>query len=308
MDGINVIDLKKNELATFPIYRATGSNTVNGLIVRPDLTKLMWLETYGTDTIMMESDQNGKRSSPLFNISRTIYTDLYYDPYGNRYLLVMPQTQATKISGMIIIDFNEKTILKSINFEINFSRQKNWQTKNVRIRDDWLYFFVKQSQYIGHIYRCSISSQNYTHGMNDSISIIIDNIHLTSCIVVTGDNSRSPFILYDPMIRKETNWKKHCNENVCVRQDIDFCIPINQTHSQCTNGEVFEINKNHNEMLIYKIIISVLASIIILILIIYFLFFSKQRARFYQIRLKKLNRVESSKLQMKTPATNEIAE
>ncbi|OTF78206.1 hypothetical protein BLA29_009308, partial [Euroglyphus maynei] len=55
MDGINVIDLKKSELATFPIYRATG--TVNGLIVRPDLTKLMWLETYGTDTIMMESDQ-----------------------------------------------------------------------------------------------------------------------------------------------------------------------------------------------------------------------------------------------------------
>ena len=71
MDGINVIELKKNELATFPIYRATGSNTVNGLIVRPDLTKLMWLETYGTDTIMMESDQ-------VYNFVFVFFVHIYF--------------------------------------------------------------------------------------------------------------------------------------------------------------------------------------------------------------------------------------
>lgn len=151
----------------------------------------------------------------------------------------MPQTQATKISGMIILDYDDKKILKSMNFEINFSRQ-NWATKNVRIRADSLYFFVKQSGNFGKIYRCSISSQNHTNVMNDSSpssssSIMIDNVHQTSCILITADNSRSPFMLYDPLMRKESEQKKHCNENVCVRQDIDFCIPINDTHSQCTN-------------------------------------------------------------------------
>lgn len=66
---------------------------------------------------------------------------------------------------------------------------------------------------------------------------------------------------------------------------------------------------NLQQMKILYIVLIVFAAVLLLGLIgLIFLFLSKKKVRFYQIRLKRINRVNSSKMGVKPQSDEEIAD
>ncbi|KAF7493005.1 hypothetical protein SSS_07761 [Sarcoptes scabiei] len=290
---IDLLDLKKTILSTFNLYKTSGSRIINKLLLRPDLVRLVWLESDSNflNSSIYEADQNGKNLIRLKEIPSKIMTDLLFHNRSEYLIALMQQTDPTRSGiAMRIENLNETK-----HFEI---QSPNSTIREVHLYQDRLIFLVTENQKERDI----ITSVR----IND---LIEGRKRWPTLMALESKRKISTFLIYE----RESRWRldstnSPCHNNICKRTEFDFCIPINQTHSQCSSGELFALNEDLDARFFTILTIGILFALILLIFLIYFLFFSKQKSRFYQIRLKKLKRVESSKLQVKPPATEEIAE
>lgn len=172
----------------------------------------------------------------------------------------------------------------------------------------------------------------------------IDYFDVNLKLETNGTGSRSILLEMNPRYNRTRfiapmDWKSRPNvEDRCVnhlcKHDLDFCIPNTPETYTCMLNvsqqyvelqklsfiicfplqlhQIYEtyltIGQLYRNKLFLIAIWTVSLLLLIIVIALLFVFLNKKKVRFYQIRLKKINRVNSSKLGPKPEATDEIAD
>ena len=299
-----------------------------GLVVRPDNQSLYWLEhEKRTNLLQFVHSSQACKDVVRYVLKHLTPDALFYDYISDRFLIIKSRSDSSRtivlfdgkhpqhnLFGEYHIDLNNRQVNNVILFNDTLVFNANFMNENVR--NDLLSISRNETIYWTNIN----SNQNFGKIVQISNGNTLQQVPVYSI-----------FALINPHLMQRTI-NSICDKHVCTKQSQDYCIPHTSTKYMCFSNvskdstiqlifysstanflllqpnRIYRMNETNETGKIFSVILLIIVGLVLLLAVLIGTLVFKKKVRFYQIRLKKINRVNSSRLEAKPDGTEEIAE
>ncbi|KAI2808456.1 hypothetical protein BLOT_006400 [Blomia tropicalis] len=305
--SIYVVDLKPSHSESLLLYQSNQTGTrIMGLVVRPDNQSLYWLEhEKRTNLLQFVHSSQACKDVVRYVLKHLTPDALFYDYISDRFLIIKSRSDSSRtivlfdgkhpqhnLFGEYHIDLNNRQVNNVILFNDTIVFNANFMNENVR--NDLLSISRNETIYWTNIN----SNQNFGKIVQISNGNTLQQVPVYSI-----------FALINPHLMQRTI-NSICDKHVCTKQSQDYCIPHTSTKYMCFSNpnRIYRMNETNETGKIFSVILLIIVGLVLLLAVLIGTLVFKKKVRFYQIRLKKINRVNSSRLEAKPDGTEEIAE